>query len=193
MMTVAVCAIVLVYFVATPVSGPKRQASLDEGSIRKMSNALKTKPCAPSSTHTSPGGLPSPQEKKTSVSLVSSSFLNPFRRHPFLSSVVVSMTFTGIFAGVMNRSYTPSKRDPFSQIPPNENGVSYIAGFSWVRADHASQIALIGHSYPFDETSQQLLISWEVLGCGAYRLSTHPSPTNMECGSLDRAADIHFN
>lgn len=60
-----------------------------------------------------------------------------------------------------------------------------------------SQVALIGHSYRLDLTSQMLSVKWEIVGCGAYRLPTYPPVGSVYaatgCDSCNRALDIYIN
>jgi len=89
-----------------------------------MSNASETTHCLPISAHGNHEGLPPAQENKPLLSRVSLLFLSLVRRHPFLSSIVISVILTGIVAGVANQSYTPDKRYPPLRIPLNEDGAS---------------------------------------------------------------------
>jgi len=169
------------------------------GFIREMFNTLRTILYTALPTHGDPERLSSLREKKPSLLPTFSSFFSLVRRHPFLSSTVISVILTGVVAGVTNQSRTPDKRHPPLQIPPNENGASGFTGPSCVLTNHVSQIVLAGYGVNFDGANQKVEIAWEILGCGAYRLPTYPLPAarilkaDVGCGSLNREIDIHFN
>jgi len=166
----------------------------------KMSDALQTTPYTHLYIHDDPEGLQSAQEKKPPLPSVFSWPLSfkLARRYPFLSSVVISMVITGTISAFVRLSHTQDKRNPYSRIPPNANGVSGIAGSGWILVDHVSQVVLIGHSDNFDEPTRGLTMQWEILGCGEYRLTTSYSPMTkvleaVGCDALGRAVDIYFN
>jgi len=181
----------------TPLQHTGQSTTLpNPGFICEMSNALQTTSYAPLSVDDDPEGLPPAPERKPSPPLIFSSLLSWIRRHAFLLSVVTFAVITATVAVVVHLSYTRDKENPYFRIPPNGSGVSGIVGLSRVLTDGISQIALIGHSHRFDEIDQKLRIEWEILGCGAYRLTTYPPvPKILEtvgCDTLDRAVDVYF-
>ena len=64
---------------------------------------------------------------------------------------------------------------------------------------HMSQVALIGHIRRLHLTGRQLLVGWEVYGCGTYNVRGYPlaeNPNDVDqigCGVLNRAVDIYLN
>ena len=111
-------------------------------------------------------------------------------------SIIISLVLAAIVASIVIQSYTRDKQDPYRKIPYNRSGVNGVTNLSWVLTDNVSQITLVGHSYSLDATSQTLSIGWEILGCGAYRLTTLPPMIELlaavGCDALDRAVDIYF-
>ena len=161
-----------------------------------MSDAPQTAPHASVSIYGDRNGLPSARERKKPPPSVLSWPLKLARRHPFLLSFAISVIITGTIAAIVRLSNIRDKHNPYLRIPHNANGVSGIAGPSWVLADNVSQIVLIGHSANLDDPTKELSLDWEILGCGAYRLPTYPPvPRALEavgCDALDRAVDFYF-
>ena len=159
----------------------------NSGLIHKMSKALQATSHAPSSV---PG-------RKTLLLSAFSSFFGLARRYPFLSSFAFTVALAGAVAGIVSWSHARDKQNPYQKIPLNGSGVSGITGLSRIFTDDVSKIALIGHSYQLDTTAQILSIEWEILGCGAYRLTTYPPSEGtlrtVGCDALDRAVDVYFN
>ncbi|KAF9644675.1 hypothetical protein BDM02DRAFT_3190381 [Thelephora ganbajun] len=58
-------------------------------------------------------------------------------------------------------------------------------------------VAIVGHNYLLDLDKRTLSIQWEVIGCGAHKLSTYQRSQNIgaseTCGPFDRAIDVYLN
>ena len=102
---------------------------------------------------------------------------------------IVSWSMVGTF----NRDWQYT----YQEVPSNGSGVSVVTGSSWILTDYVSQVALVGTGYQFDATSQTMTIQWEILGCGAYKLTTYPLRGGIldavGCDALDRAVDVYLS
>lgn len=60
-----------------------------------------------------------------------------------------------------------------------------------------TQVAIVGHNHFLDLDKRTLSIQWEIIGCGAHKLSTYqPSPHiggSETCGPFDRKIDVYLN
>ena len=171
------------------------------GFIREMANQVETLPYTSPSIHDDIRGSPPVKEKKPSLPSLLSLVVVPFIRlvywSPFLATVTIATIPAAIIAGVVNRAFFPDKQNPYRQIPRNGSGVSGVTSPSWVLADDVLQVALIGRGHRLDPDNRSLSISWEVVGCGAYKLTTYPLEGGIledaGCDALDRAADVYLN
>jgi len=180
---------------STPLESYTRQSAVlpNPDFICEMSG-VQTTSHAILPIHRRPEVSPWAPEKKSSSFSVHS-FLSWVRQHPFLISTATSLYLTGILALIMFSVYPWDGQDPYLRIPPNGSGVSGVIGPSRVLTDGISQVALVGNGYHLDQTTLDLSVAWEVMGCGEYRLRTYV-PTGIVgiagCGSPDRAMDIYF-
>jgi len=58
-------------------------------------------------------------------------------------------------------------------------------------------VAIMGHNYLLDLDRRTLSVQWEIIGCGAHKLSTYQRSTHIGgsdvCGPFDRKIDVYLN